>query len=147
MEDRLVEHVYHAGELAVQARANVSEQAQNASLLVHAQMPKVAREFVAHQRMAIIATRDKSGSVWASALTGPAGFMRAVDSETLEIDAVPAQGDPLATNLHDGDLVGIFIIELSTRMRMKVKGRSELLGEGRFLVHAARGYSQCRKYI
>lgn len=143
----MIEPIYHTGELEMQTKAGVSEQAQHASLLIHEQMPKVARDFLAGQRMAILSTRDAAGAVWASALTGKPGFMRAVDSQTLEIDAQPATGDPLLANLHNGEPVGVFIIQFSTRMRMKVKGRAEIVGESRLLVHAARVYSQCRKYI
>lgn len=143
----MIEPIYHSGELAIQGKAGVSEQARNASLLIHEQIPKIAREFLSRQRMAILSTRDAGGSVWASALTGKPGFMQAVDSKTVEIDARPTAGDPLAANLHTGEMVGVFVIEFSTRMRMKVKGRAELPGEGRLLVHAARVYSQCRKYI
>lgn len=139
--------LYHAGELMVQARAGVSERSQNAALLIHTEMPKVAREFVASQRMAILSTRDATGAVWASVLAGKPGFMRATDSTTLEIDAVLNAYDPLAANLHNGDAVGVFIIEFSSRMRMKVKGHCELPHPGRIVVHAARVYSQCRKYI
>lgn len=139
--------VYHAGELEVQARAGAAEQAQHVGAIVRSNIPRIAQDFLECQRMAILSTLDSSGTVWASVLTGQTGFMRALDSQTVQVNAVPVTGDPLAKNLNYRREAGLFVIELSTRRRMKVKGRSERNGNGALIIHADRVYSQCTKYI
>lgn len=139
--------IFHAGELAVQARAGAAEQAQHVGAIVRSNIPRVAQEFLASQRMAILSTLDSSDMVWASMLTGQTGFMRALDSQTVQIHAVPVTGDPLAKNLTYRCETGLFVIEFPTRRRMKVKGRSERNGDGTLIIHADRVYSQCTKYI
>lgn len=139
--------VYHAGELEVQARAGAAEQAQHVGAIVRSNMPRIAQEFLESQRMAVLSTLGSSGAVWASVLTGQTGFMRALDSQTVQIQAVPVTGDPLADNLNHKNEVGLFVVEFPTRRRMKVKGRSERNGDGTLIIHADRVYSQCTKYI
>ncbi len=143
----MIEPVYHAGELAVQARAGASEQAQHIGAIVRSDIPSVAREFLQNQRMVVLSTLDSNNKVWASVLTGPPGFVQAIDSQTLQISAIPVVGDPLVENLKHRNEIGMFAVEFSTRRRMKVKGRSECASDGSVIVHAARVYSQCTKYI
>lgn len=139
--------VYHAGELAVQKRAGVAEQARHVSAIIRSYVPSIAAEFLQNQRMVVLSTRDSKNQVWASVLTGPAGFIQALDSETVEIKATPVPGDPLATNLDGRHEIGIIVVEFFTRQRMKVKGHSERASDGSLLIHAERVYSQCEKYI
>lgn len=143
----MFESVYHAGELEVQARAGVTEQAQHIGAIIRSNIPGIAREFLQSQRMVVLATLDSSGQVWASVLTGPPGFVRAVDSQTVQISAIPVPGDPLAENLNHRHEIGMFVVEFSTRRRMKVKGQSEHASDGALIIHATQVYSQCTKYI
>lgn len=143
----MVEQFYHAGELAVQSKAGVSEQSEHATALIHESIPSIAREFLKDQRMAILSTLDSSGCVWASALTGSRGFIQAVDSRTVRIRATAVPGDGLAERLSHTPKIGVFVIELSTRRRMKVKGQLEFAKDGALVIHVERVYSQCRKYI
>jgi uncharacterized protein len=139
--------VYHEGELAVQARAGVAEQAQHIGATMRSYIPSIASEFLRIQRMVVLATLDPENRVWASVLTGPAGFVQAVDSKTVEIKAIPSLEDPLESNLNYRHEIGMVVVEFSTRHRMKVKGLSERTCDGSLLIHAERVYSQCAKYI
>ena len=138
---------YHSGELEVQTRAGVQDTARRVAGVIRSAMPPVAREFLSDQRMVVVSTVDSYGRVWASILAGEPGFMQAVDERTLRIDAEPVCGDPLSENLKTRDEIGVLVIELSTRRRMKVKGKAELLQKGGICVHAERVYALCPKYI
>jgi hypothetical protein len=138
---------FHSGELEVQARAGVQDTAKRVAGVIRSTIPPVAQEFLKHQRMVILSTVDAIGRVWASVLTGEPGFMKALDEKTLEIDAQPIQGDPLSENLKVRDDIGILVIELATRRRMKVKGKAELRSGGGIFVYAERVYALCPKYI
>jgi predicted pyridoxine 5'-phosphate oxidase superfamily flavin-nucleotide-binding protein len=139
--------IYHAGELAVQARAGVREQAEHIGTTIRPDMPKIAQEFLRNQRMMVLATTDSEDQVWVSALCGPPGFIEAAGSRALKIHSTIAPGDPLAENLNHRPDIGMVAVEFPTRRRMKVKGQSERESDGTLIIHAARVYSQCTKYI
>ncbi len=139
--------IYHAGELGVQARAGVQEEAQQSERVIKTTMKPVAQEFIRQQPLAFVASIDVQGWVWASAVAGPPGFMVAVDERTIHIGEAPTVGDPLHDNLRVNADVGLLIMEFATRRRMRVNGRADLQPDGSFYVHAQQVYANCPKYI
>ncbi len=139
--------IYHAGELAVQARAGVQEMAAQSERVIKTTIKPVAQEFLHQQPMAFVASVDAEGWVWASVVAGLPGFMVAVDEETIRIGATPNVSDPLHDNLRVNADVGLLIIEFAKRRRMRVNGRTELQPDGSFNVHAQQVYANCPKYI
>ncbi len=139
--------IYHAGELGVQARAGVQEEAQQSERVIKTTMKPVAQEFLGQQPMAFVASVDAEGGVWASVVAGPPGFMVAVDEGTIRIGTALTMSDPLHDNLRVNSDVGLLIIEFAKRRRMRVNGRAELQPDGSFYVHAQQVYANCPKYI
>lgn len=139
--------VYHAGELTMQARAGVQEMASRIGRSIGSTIPLAAQDFLGRQPMAIIGTFDERGRVWASVLTGEPGFMQALDERTVRINAGPIPGDPLGDNFRVNDQVGIIVIELATRRRMRLNGRAEVRSDGAIDINAQQVYSNCPKYI
>jgi predicted pyridoxine 5'-phosphate oxidase superfamily flavin-nucleotide-binding protein len=138
---------FHSGELEVQARAGVLDTARRVAGVMRSTIPPVAQEFLKHQQMVVLSTVDANGRVWASVLTGVPGFLQALDENTLRIYAAPIPYDPLGENLNTGNEIGLLVIELSTRRRMKLKGKAELAKNNIICVHAERVYALCPKYI
>ncbi|MER5647086.1 pyridoxamine 5'-phosphate oxidase family protein [Streptosporangium sp. NPDC002524] len=133
----------HAGEIAVQRRAGVRV-AGLGSARTRAEIPAVAAEFLARQRMLLIGATGRDGHLWASVLTGPEGFAEAVDERTVVIDAVPGERDPLAGL--DGGRIGMLAIEPLSRRRMRVNGTVSR-EDGRLVVRTEQTYANCPKYI
>ena len=79
--------IYHGGEMAVQARAGVQQIAEQSERVVKTTMNPVAQEFLHEQPMAIVASIDVLGGVWASVVAGLPGFMTAVDQRTIHVGA------------------------------------------------------------
>ena len=102
--------IYHAGELGVQVRAGVQEEAQQAERVIKTTMKPVAQEFLHQQPMAVVATTDADGWVWASLVAGLPGFMVALDEETIHIGATPTTGDPLHDNLLLNPDIGLLVM-------------------------------------
>ena len=122
--------VYHAGEIEVQTRAGVREMARRAGHGIHTALPRGAAEFLAEQPMVIVSGTDEAGCVWASVLAGRPGFARALDERTVSLRATPPGGDPLATALSGGAgdarlELGVLVIDLETRERMRLNGPAE----------------------
>ncbi len=111
--------IYHAGELAVQARAGVQEIAAQSERVIKRTINRGAQEFLHQQPMAFVASVDAEGGVWASVVAGPPGFMVAVDERTIHIGEAPTVGDPLLDNLGVNADVGLLIMEFATRRRMR----------------------------
>ncbi len=138
---------FHDGELSVQAQAGVQEQAHRIGQSIKATMPIAAQAFLREQPLALVGARDARGQVWASLLTGAAGFMEPRDERTVHIRATPAPGDPLWDTLRVGAAVGLLAIDLASRRRMRVNGMAALEPDGGFVVHAQQVYANCPKYI
>ncbi|GGS81582.1 oxidoreductase [Planobispora rosea] len=157
----------HDGEVAVQLRAGVRRAGELGSARTRAEIPAVAGDFLGTQRMLVIGAADASGRVWASALTGPAGFARPYGERTVVVGALPGPHDPLAGVLGAGRApdaarapggaggapegagghdIGTLAIEPGTRRRMRVNGRARRDGD-RLVIHTEQVYSNCPKYI
>lgn len=139
--------VYHPGELEVQKRAGAREMAERIGSSIGATIPLAAREFLRSQPMAVIGTLDAVGRVWASLVTGEAGFIQAVDERTVRIETRPVPGDPLGDNLTINGPIGLLVIDFTTRRRMRVNGTLELHADGAMYIRTEQVYANCPKYI
>ena len=154
--------VYHAGEIEVQTCAGVRVMARRAGSSIHSTFDQAAAEFLAEQPMVIVGSTDRAGHIWASILAGKAGFAHVIDEQTARIQAIPDSNDPLAAILAGGDVgpvsgsaedltapleLGLLVIDLETRDRMRVNGPAEADGDGGLFVHAREVYFNCPKYI
>ena len=142
-----IREIYHAGELAVQARTGVQVMAQRVKRAINTMISPMAQDFLHQQPVVVVASVDAKGWAWGSVLTGPPGFMVANDERTLHIGAAPIESDPLHDNLRANIDVGLLIIDFATRRRLRVNGRAERQQDGSFYVHAQQVYTNCPKYI
>ncbi|MGW4797367.1 pyridoxamine 5'-phosphate oxidase family protein [Nonomuraea sp. MG754425] len=135
----------HPGEVAVQRRAGVRV-ADHGSSRARADIPEVAAAFLRDQRMIVAGAADDLGRLWASVLTGPAGFADAADDRTIVLRAAPAPDDPLHGLFAAERDVGLLAIEPRTRRRMRVNGTAVQTGES-LVVGTEQVYANCPKYI
>ncbi|MFG3442065.1 pyridoxamine 5'-phosphate oxidase family protein [Nonomuraea sp. NPDC047897] len=135
----------HEGETAAQRRAGFTGSGWG-SAGVKAAVPAVAAEFLARQRLLVIAAADAAGAVWASPLAGPPGFAAAPDERTVTVDRLPGPGDPLAGRFDTERDIGMLALEPGTRRRMRVNGRARRDGSG-LVVRTEQVYANCPKYI
>ena len=137
--------MHHNGELAVQTRIGVRV-APWGSAHVSADIPPVAAEFLAGQQMIVLGAAADDGSVWASLLAGPAGFVTARDERTILVDRLPDDPGPLAGLFEAERDVGMLAIDTGSRRRMRVNGRAQRDGD-RLVVQTQQVYANCPKYI
>ncbi len=106
--------------------------------------------FIAQQSMAVIGTLDSKGKVWASLVFGMPGFLQAFDGKTLRLtrsSCHTATGDPLWSNLDANSQLGILLIELSTRRRLRINGRVQAGNLHELRIQVEQAYANCPKYI
>ncbi len=138
--------VFHPGEIAVQERAGVADQAGRLGQSIRPTMLPVAQEFLRQQRFAILGGVDAGERVWASLLTGEPGFLEAETERALRVHALPAGGDPLAARVELGGPAGLLAIDLANRRRLRVNGEIERAPGGAVL-RTREVFFNCPKYI
>jgi predicted pyridoxine 5'-phosphate oxidase superfamily flavin-nucleotide-binding protein len=138
---------FHRGELAVQDRVGVRQQAAKIGSSIHGAVPPAAGAFLEQRRFVVLATADPYGRPWASILTGSPGFAFAAHPLEVRLQASPAPGDPLEGNVETSRFAGLLAIDLATRRRMRVNGVLERESEGEMVIGVEQVYSNCPKYI
>jgi predicted pyridoxine 5'-phosphate oxidase superfamily flavin-nucleotide-binding protein len=138
---------YHQGELAVQARAGVSSGDLRAEDMYRSLMPTGVQRCLATQQLAVLSSMDPEGRIWASMRSGPAGFLRAIDDATVEIGGYFNPDDPLLTNLSAHTQLGMVVIQLMARQRIRLNGTARPLPDGRILLTTRQVYGNCPQYI
>jgi uncharacterized protein len=138
--------MFHNGERYVQHHLDQADRAEHVGQSISNSIPRVAAAFLADQPMIVVGATDGAGRMWASQITGPPGFVTATGEHTVEIDARPVSGDPLAEVLDRPAKVGMIALQPGTRRRMRVNGCAEPTATG-LRVTADQVYANCPKYI
>lgn len=138
---------YHAGELTVQAQAGVQTEAAHLTKIIGASINPTARDFLRTQRLAIASTIDKHGKVWASLLTGKPGFVQVVAEQFVQVQATCGKIPNSDFTIPNSIDIGILVIDLATRRRLRINGKAELKQNGRIDVQTQQVYFNCPKYI
>src|ERR1700691_5947275 len=137
----------HAGELAVQRRAGVqAEAARLAPMLAPAELSGGFARVLAGRTVAVLVARDPGARLWASPLTGPAGFLAVTSPTSLLIAATIPAGDPLH-GLTPGQQVGMITVEFAIRRRVRINGTITEAGPGRLVIDVREAYGNCPQHI
>ncbi len=138
---------FHDGELAVQQRAGVRQEAERlAAMLEPVQLGAGLVAFLADRTFGVITARDASGRLWTSPLSGRPGFLEAADASTLVIHVRLPEGDPLH-GLPAGQKAGLVIVEFAARRRVRINGTLTATGGDALAVEVEQGYGNCPQYI
>ncbi|GAA1578557.1 pyridoxamine 5'-phosphate oxidase family protein [Kribbella sancticallisti] len=137
---------YHPGERLAQQRAGLRTEAERSRPAIGTSIPGVAARFITEQHFLVLGAADPDGRMWASLLVGEPGFAAALDEFTLDVAAVPADGDPLRSVLTHAAPVGAILIDPATRRRMRVNGDAEPTRAG-LRIAVRQVYANCPKYI
>jgi predicted pyridoxine 5'-phosphate oxidase superfamily flavin-nucleotide-binding protein len=138
--------IYHPGELRVQTEAGAIDVATNMGRQVQPVIAHMYVDFIQSQPFVIIGACDSGGMVWGSILCGRPGFMQVMDEQTLRIDTLTDEQDPLSENFCNGSEVGLLILDFSTRRRLRLNGSVVMEGGG-YSVRTRQVYANCPRYI
>jgi hypothetical protein len=130
---------FHAGELAVQQRAGVREEAARLTrMLDPADLRGGLGRFLADRTFAVLTARDHDQRLWISPLAGSPGFLSVRSATTLDIAAAPLPGDPLH-GLSAGQPAGLLVVEFAARPGAEdpLRRGTGLTAEDRALIRAA----------
>ena len=141
--------VFHEGELAVQQRARAVEQARSNGRVVGSAIIPGAIKFTRKQPYVVMASTSQQQNIWASILVGSTGFMTA-EPHALDIDVsrlMRIDADPLWRNLVGDPRIGILVIDLRSRARLRVNGRVTFRADNQLHVDVEQAYPNCPQYI
>ncbi|ABW31857.1 pyridoxamine 5'-phosphate oxidase family protein [Acaryochloris marina] len=142
------ESPFHEGELAIQSRLNVQTQIdKQGRRIIREYLPEQFRRFFAQLPYVTVGTVDAMGNPWASILVGEPGFLSTPDRYTLNVNASPLPGDPLAMTLALGIDIGFLGIELHTRRRNRLNGVVTKTHREGFEVQVRQSFGNCPQYI
>lgn len=141
--------VFHEGELAVQERAGALAQGRNSGRMVSDTIIPGAIRFVKKQPFVVTGSVDEQQNVWASILVGRAGFMSA-EPQSFDIDlsqTIQQHNDPLWKNLDGDSRIGLLVIDLRSRARLRVNGRIHFPSDSQLHIDVDEAYPNCPQYI
>jgi predicted pyridoxine 5'-phosphate oxidase superfamily flavin-nucleotide-binding protein len=134
------------GERAVQRRLGGTEVADRMLPGIGNEVPAAGRNFLRRQPWLGVGARLADGTVWASGVAGPPGFLDAPEPDLLTVAALPAAGDPLAGVIAAGGPVGTLALEPARRRRLRANGRAFATAEG-WAVALDQVVANCPRYI
>ena len=141
--------MFHEGELAVQQRAGAAAQGQNSGRMISDVIIPGAIKFVRKQPFVVLGSLDETNRVWASILVGQTGFVVA-EPKSVDIDisqAIRADTEPLWMNLANNPRVGMLLIDLRSRARLRVNGRASFSPSEQLHIDVEQAYPNCPQYI
>lgn len=136
---------YHAGEVAVQARVGVREQADDLIGMFRDAIPPTLADFLAQHPFAVLSAADTSGNVWAVPISGEGGILAVPDPSVVAIQ-LNRLDPPFAPELVGDGSAGLLVIDFDRRLRIRINGTIARDGDALNL-GVAQLYGNCTKYI
>lgn len=140
---------FHEGEMIVQTRVGEGQYAEQNGMMVGTQVPPGAIRFLSLQSMAVLSSHTQDGEIWVTPLFGDPGFINGGDGTNVSFDLNQMdldEVDPIWTNILHSPEVGMVVLEMKTRKRLRVNGKLSRKGR-QLLLDVAEAYPNCPKYI
>lgn len=144
-----IENPFHEGELDAQRRAGVLELGKRNSRAIADSILPGALRFIEQQSFVILGHKDEAGDLWTTVIIGEAGFIRPLSESVIELNDSGVDKNAVSTldRLPDGSRLGLLIIELATRRRLRVNGVLKKREEKVLELRVEESYPNCPKYI
>jgi len=128
----------------------VTDAARQTGGIIRDRLVGRAQAFIERQVMVLCASTDSQRAVWASMIQGKPGFMYVADDHTLDVRLDPLRldsQDPLWINISDDNRIGLLLIELDSRRRLRINGTVSRTSPDRLSITVQACYPNCPKYI
>lgn len=144
---------FHAGELEVQNLVGVDERILDiGQRVIRDHLLPQHQEFYHSQHQLLLSIVDSNGRPWVAIVAGEPGFVAALSSRRLRVNALPigllgSSADEAIAQLDVGAQVGVLGIDYSTRRRNRVNGRVVSVDPTGFEIQVVQSFGNCQKYI
>lgn len=139
---------FHDGEKLLQEKTGKREQMESfGRRAIRSFMPQQHQEFYNQLPFLVVGSVDEEGWPWASIVSGRPGFANATDLQTLQVNALPSDGDPLKNSIKSGKPMGLLGIETTTRRRNRLNGHISKVEKTGFTLDVDQSFGNCPQYI
>ncbi|GGI17835.1 pyridoxamine 5'-phosphate oxidase family protein [Gottfriedia solisilvae] len=139
--------VFHSGERLVQELLGVEEFANSVGTMIKPTISDRFEAFLNEQNMLMIGSMDKNGQVWSSFIAGDPGIIQVIAPNKIRINTKINEFDPLFSNIEENKEIGVVVINLVSRIRMRINGVISKNSNGSIEVQAEQVYGNCPKFI
>jgi len=148
--NNLIPSPFHEGELAIQDKLAKRELMDTfGKRAIRSFMPEQHQAFFAQLPFVVAGSVDENADVWASIVSGKAGFLSAPTPTSLLMTNTVDINDPLHKTLKvTGSPIGLLGIELGTRRRNRLNVRvGEVIGDNKVGFNVDQSFGNCPQYI
>ena len=141
---------YHKGERQVQEFVGETRQAEFNGQAISNSIIEGALKFISEQEYVVVSTTNDQKNVWTSILSGDRGFMTAPNPKTILIEKDKSDidnNDYFWRTIQKNKKIGMLIIELASRRRIRVNGTISKLDSRYVKINVNEAYPNCMKYI
>ncbi|QLE73103.1 pyridoxamine 5'-phosphate oxidase family protein [Streptomyces rectiverticillatus] len=136
---------FHEGERAVQRTAGADDRAARVAGILGDQLSPVAGLFLSTVSCVALGTADADGRMWATVLTGEAGFVQ-TGPKAVRICAARPEGDPCVP-AGPLDQVALIAMDFVRRRRFRVNGRVRRWDPSVIEMDVDEAYGNCPRHI
>ena len=139
--------IWHEGEIAVQARAGVRDEAEELTGMYRGAVEPGMAGFLAQQRFAALTSVDASGRTWISAVAGEPGMIDVPDPRMVRLNAALIETKLPADDVGANPKTGMLVIDFARRIRVRINGDTSVQPDGSLVVAIRQLYGNCSQYI
>jgi uncharacterized protein len=139
--------IWHEGEIAVQQRAGVRDQAEELTGMYRGAVEPGMVGFLAQQRFAAITTVDGKGRTWISAVAGEAGMLQVPDPRAVRLNAARIETALPVDEVRGNPKLGMLVIDFARRIRVRINGEAGVEPDGSLVLSLKQLYGNCSQYI
>jgi hypothetical protein len=138
---------WHEGEIEVQTRAGVREEADQLTGMYKRQVPTAMAGFLTQQQFAVLSTVDKNRQVWANLVSGTPGMIGVERPDVVALVKERVETELPANDVRNNSQVGLLVIDFSRRIRVRINGNAMVDAGGSIGIGIEELYGNCSQYI
>ncbi len=139
--------IWHEGEIAVQTRAGVREEAEELTGMYRGAAEPGMAGFLAQQRFAALTSVDSGGRTWVSPVAGQPGMIEVADPRVLRLNSSLIETRLPIDDIRSNPKAGILVIDFARRIRVRINGDSGVEQDGSIVLGITQLYGNCSQYI
>ena len=139
--------IWHEGEIAVQTRAGVREEAEELTGMYRRAVEPGMAGFLAQQRFAAITTVDSAARTWIAAVAGEPGMIDVPDPRTVRLRAPIVETALPVGDVRHNPKIGMLVIDFARRIRVRINGEAGVQPDGSIVIGIRQLYGNCSQYI
>ena len=139
--------IWHEGEIAVQARAGVRDEAEELTGMYRGAVEPGMVGFLAQQRFAAVTTADLSGRTWIASVAGEPRMIDVPDPRIVRLNALLIETKLPTEDVRTNPKIGMLVVDFARRIRVRINGDAGVQPDGSIVIGIRQLYGNCSQYI